>query len=83
MERNIRFIGLDVHKEFVSVAIADEGRGEAESYGEIPNTPAAASKLAKKLERNGCDLCFVYEAGYFGFGLHRQLTALGQGNRVE
>jgi len=77
MERNIRFIGLDVHKAFISVAIADEGRGAAESYGEIPNTPAAVSKLAKTLERNGCDLCFVYEAGCFGFGLHRQLAVLG------
>jgi len=77
MERKIRFIGLDVHKEFISVAIADEGRGAAESYGEIPNTSAAVSKLARKLEQKGCDLCFVYEAGCFGFGLHRQLTALG------
>lgn len=77
MERKIRFIGLDVHKGFISVAVADEGRGAAESYGEIPNTAAAVSKLAKKLERDGYDLCFVYEAGCFGFGLHRQLTALG------
>jgi len=77
MERKIRFIGLDVHKESVSVAIADEGRGAAESYGAIANRSAEVSKLAKKLNRNGCDLCFIYEAGCFGFGLHRQLTALG------
>jgi len=76
MEKKIRFIGLDVHKAFITVAIADDGRGEAESYGEIPNTPAAVSKLAKKLVKDGCDLCFAYEAGCFGFGLYRQLTLL-------
>jgi len=77
MKETIRFIGLDVHKEFISVAIADEGRGEAVSYGEIANTAAAISKLAKQLSRDGCDLCFVYEAGCFGFVICRQLTGMG------
>jgi len=77
MERKIRGIGLDVHSEFITVGIADEGREPAESYGEIPHTQAAVSKLAKKLDRDGYDLCFVYEAGCFGFGLYRQLTGLG------
>jgi len=77
MKGKIRFIGLDVHKDFITVAIADEGRGEAVSSGEIANTPAAVSKLARRLGRAGHDLCFVYEAGCFGFGLYRQLTAMG------
>jgi transposase len=77
MKGEIRFIGLDVHKDFITVAIADEGRGEAVISGEIPNTRAAMSKLARRLGRAGHDLCFVYEAGCFGFGLYRQLTALG------
>jgi len=37
MKRMIRFIGLDVHKDFISVA--DEGRNEVESRGEIVNSP--------------------------------------------
>jgi transposase len=77
MKEMIRFIGLDVHKEFISVAIADEGFGNVVSYGEIANTTAAISKLAKKLSREGCDLCFVYEAGCFGFVICRQLAKLG------
>jgi len=76
MKGKIRFIGLDAHKDFITVAIADEGREEASSFGEIPNTSAAVSKLARRLGREGHDLCFVYEAGCFGFGLYRQLTAL-------
>jgi len=35
MKEMIRFIGLDVHKDFISVAIADEARGEVTSYGEV------------------------------------------------
>lgn len=77
MKGKIRFIGLDVHKDFITVAIADEGRSEAVSFGEIANTSAAISKLAKGLGGEGHDLYFVYEAGSFGFGLYRQLTALG------
>jgi transposase len=77
MKEMIRFIGLDVHKDFISVAVADEGRGEVESRGEIANTPSAIKTLAKKLSRDGHDLCFVYEAGCFGFVIYRQLTMLG------
>jgi transposase len=77
MQEIIRFIGLDVHKDFIFVAIADEGRGEVTSCGEVANTPSAVSKLARKLSRHGCDLCFVYEAGCFGFVLYRQLTKMG------
>jgi hypothetical protein len=35
----VRFIGLDVHKKKIAVAIAEEGRnGEVLSYGSIDNT---------------------------------------------
>ncbi len=49
MEEATMFIGLDVHKATIAVAIAEGGRREAARYfGEIENTPAALSKLAKK-----------------------------------
>jgi len=63
MQEMIRFIGLDVHKEFISVAIADEGRGEVVSYGEIVNTAAAISKLAKKLSRDALKLARLLRSG--------------------
>ena len=46
MENSITFIGLDVHKETISVALAEGGeRGEARVYGEIANRPDALSPI--------------------------------------
>lgn len=72
-----RYIGLDVHKDSVVVAIADDGRGETRSYGQVANTPDALMRLAKKLAEDGTTLHFAYEAGCCGFGIHRLLTGLG------
>ncbi len=76
-----KYVGLDVHKATIAVAVADEGRGEVRSYGTIKNTPAAVAKLVKRLgpaERLAC----CYEAGPCGYGLQRQLTGLGAACRV-
>ncbi|MCE6967003.1 hypothetical protein [Cereibacter sphaeroides] len=47
------FIGLDVHKATISVAVAQGERGgEVRHWGTIPNRPDHVRKLAEKL---GCD----------------------------
>ena len=38
MKDRIRYIGLDVHKLTITMAVADEGRGEAKILGRIPNS---------------------------------------------
>ncbi len=44
------FVGLDVHKKSISVAVAEGGvRGAARFVGNFPITPDALSKLAGKL----------------------------------
>lgn len=74
----ITYVGLDVHKEDVVVAVAEGGlRGAVRDYGRISNTPAALTRLVGKLGRDGVTLRFCYEAGPCGYGIQRQLSAAG------
>ena len=78
MEKPITYIGLDVHKETIAVALAEAGkRGEIREYGVIANTPTALKALASKLAKSGSALCFCYETGPCGYGIQRQLSAAG------
>jgi transposase len=78
MDQPIIFVGLDVHKDTISVALAEEGqRGDVREYGRIANTPAGLNKLLDKLEGTGRTLRFCYEAGPCGYGIQRQVTAAG------
>jgi transposase len=72
------YVGLDVHKDGIVVAIAEGGlRGEVREYGRIANTPAALQRLVRKLGQRGTKLRFCYEAVPCGYGIQRQLSAAG------
>ena len=72
------YVGLDVSKLKVSVALAEAGRdGEVRFLGEVENTPEGIGRLVAKLAKRHRRLAFCYEAGPTGYGLHRQVTALG------
>lgn len=61
------FIGLDVHKAMISVAIAQgEGGGEVRHYGTISHRTEHVRKLVEKLSSDGRRLHFCYEAGPCG-----------------
>src|SRR6184192_2127183 len=75
MDKDSRFVGLDVHAETIAVGVAEPG-GEVRSLGTIPNTPEAVRRLVKKLGPPET-LRVCYEAGPTGYVLYRQLTALG------
>ena len=71
------YVGLDVHKERIAVAVAYPGRSGPEYLGEVDSTPAAVSKLLKKLSPDGEVLALCYEAGPCGYGLYRQISESG------
>jgi transposase len=72
------FVGLDTSKMTISVALAEEGRhGEVRFLGDIDHTPEAVRRLVTKLAGKYGQLLFCYEAGPTGYGLQRQIVALG------
>jgi transposase len=78
MEKKILYIGMDVHKKSIDVAITDErANGKVRSYGKIDGTLEALDKLIRKLKSNASDLHFVYEAGPCGYPIYRHLTSEG------
>src|SRR5271168_3908527 len=78
LEKAITYVGFDVHKDTIAVALAEAGvRGDVREFGKITNTPAAVKALVAKLSRVGSGLRFCYEAGPCGYGIQRQLTVAG------
>jgi transposase len=78
MGDRITYVGLDVHKDGVVVAVAEGGiRGEVREYGRIANTAAALDRLVRKLGGEDVRLRFCYEAGPCGYGIQRHLSGHG------
>lgn len=75
-ERSKNHVGLDVHKDHITVAVAGPGREKARLVGKVVHD---VPKLLKVLAKIGTvdDLHIVYEAGPTGYGLHRALGARG------
>jgi len=72
------FVGLDVAKARHAVAVADGGRqGEVRYLGEIDADPASVRRMVARLEKRHRHMHFCYEAGPTGYGLYRQIVAMG------
>lgn len=77
MKSFTKYVGLDVSKSKIAVAIADQGREESRFYGTIEHTEEAVRKLMQKLRSSDevvLDVC--YESGPTGNVLYRWLVAM-------
>jgi transposase len=77
--KNTLYLGLDVHKDSITIAIAMGGRnGEVRLYGTISNDLHALEKALRKIRQahGGARLEVCYEAGPCGFGIARRLAQL-------
>ncbi|WP_404450976.1 IS110 family transposase [Virgibacillus necropolis] len=75
MNNTTKYVGLDVSKEKIAVAVADEGRSKPRYVGMIDYTVEAIRKIMKKLgEPKQLQVC--YEAGPTGYGLYRLLNSM-------
>jgi transposase len=73
------YLGLDVHKDSITVAVADPGpKGEIRLFGTITNDLHALEKVLSRIRKAhpGAHLEVAYEAGPCGFGIVRRLQQL-------
>ena len=73
------YLGLDVHKDSITIAIAEPGRqGEIRLYGTITHDLHALEKVLAKIRKAHpkARLEVCYEAGPCGFGIARRLQQL-------
>ena len=82
-KRTPLFVGLDVHKETISVAHAASGTVEPPHFvGQIGTRHCDVDKMVRRLQGQSPMLVFAYEAGPCGYVLHRYLTTKGFDCRV-
>lgn len=78
MKKRIKYIGLDVHKNSISIAIAEDGRErEVNFYGVINNDLDQLHKFLRKQISQGAEPRCVYEAGPCGYNIYRSLSDKG------
>jgi transposase len=75
MEKGITYVGLDVHKETITVAQLQGSSNRCETF-RVENTPRALRRLIRELRRKEQVRC-CYEAGPCGYEVYREWSAHG------
>ena len=70
------FVGLDVHKDSIAVAVAEAGRQAPRFIGTVVPRLSSLHKVLREIGQVSSTLV-VYEAGPCGYGLARRLSADG------
>jgi transposase len=76
MQSTVRYVGLDVHKDTIVMAVAEAGAQPAEIYATLAHDPAAVLSRLRKLGPLP-SMIVCYEAGPTGYELYRFLNAAG------
>lgn len=77
-KRSTVFVGLDVHKNSISVAYTlESSRTEPVFVGSIGSRQCDIDKLMRRLQSKGSRPVCAYEAGPCGYVLHRHLASKG------
>jgi transposase len=72
------FIGMDVHKDSITVAYVAQNHGaEVMSLGAIGTRQSDIDQLIRKMQSKAKHFIFVYEAGPCGYWLYRYLRKKG------
>ena len=78
MKKTIKYIGLDVHKNSIAIAIAEDDRQkDVNFYGVINNDMDQLHKFLRKQISQGAEPKCVYEAGPCGYNIYRSLLDKG------
>lgn len=77
MDKIIKFfVGLDVHKDTISIAVCEPSRESARFAGTIRHDVPTLLKVLRKYGE-AAQVNVVYEAGPTGYGLYRELAGHG------
>jgi serine/threonine protein kinase len=71
---SIKYVGLDVHKETIAVAVADSGTAEPRVLGIIPNDCDALRSMMKTVELIDFDFATVSAEQHSGFAARREIV---------
>jgi transposase len=72
------FVGLDVHKDSISVAyVLNDPKAEVTFVGPIGTRQCDIDKLIRRMQSKAHQVVFAYEAGPCGYWLYRYLTKKG------
>ncbi len=74
---SIRYVGMDVDKLNIDLAVFDDGAQQATVEKRIPNDPQKIAREMESLKRGGWELRCCYEAGPCGYELKRLMDRLG------
>jgi len=73
---SVIYVGMDVHKETIAIAVFRDNNKNVEFERQIKNEPGQIKKFFKKLKDKGEKILSCYEAGPTGYVIYRLLEEM-------